>query len=69
MRVHRVVCAALLGAIVTPAAGAQAVSRIAFVHATVIDVEQGRAVPGMTVIFDGGRITAVGADGSPETCR
>jgi amidohydrolase family protein len=64
MRVHRFVLTALASAAVAPAAGAQAVSRIAFVHATVIDVEQGRAVPGMTVVFEAGRITAVGADGS-----
>jgi amidohydrolase family protein len=64
MRVHRYVIGVLLGAAIAPAALAQAVSRIAFVHATVIDVEQGRAVPGMTVVLEGGRITAVGADGS-----
>src|ERR1043166_3325649 len=62
MRAHRLILVALLGAALTRAAGAQAVARIAFVHATVIDVEQGRAVPGMTVVVENGRITALGAD-------
>ncbi|HEV8355920.1 MAG TPA: amidohydrolase family protein [Gemmatimonadales bacterium] len=37
---------------------------IAFTHATVIDVEKGTSLPGMTVVAAEGRITTVGRDGS-----
>lgn len=37
---------------------------VAFVGATVIDVERGAAAPGRTVLVDRGRIAAVGADGA-----
>jgi hypothetical protein len=49
-----------------PAAPAwtQADPTIVFSHATVIDVEQGSPLAGMTVVVANGRITAVGTDGS-----
>ena len=62
MQAHRLALVALLGAGPAHSAAAQAAPPIAFVHATVIDVEQGRAAPGMTVVVEHGRITALGAD-------
>ena len=59
---HRLAITALLGAGPVQSAPAQVSPPITFVHATVIDVEQGRAVPGMTVVVENGRITALGAD-------
>ena len=41
----------------------QARPTIAFTHATVIDVDKGTSLPGMTVVVAGGRITGVGPDG------
>jgi Amidohydrolase family len=37
---------------------------IAFVHATVVDVRSGTALPGQTVVVERGRIRSVGADGA-----
>jgi hypothetical protein len=64
MRLRLIPLLALLGTSLGSPAAAQARPAIAFTHATVIDVEQGSSVPGMTVVVANGRITALGRDGS-----
>jgi imidazolonepropionase-like amidohydrolase len=68
MPAYRLAIAVLLGAGPVQSAPAQGPS-IAFVHATVIDVERGRALPGMTVLVEKGGITAVGADATVPAPR
>lgn len=42
---------------------------LVFAHVTVIDVEQGRALPDLTVIVEGGRIAAVGTMPAPPCAQ
>ena len=64
MRIRSILALGLLGSVAASSAMAQARPAIAFTHATVIDVEQGTALAGMTVVVADGRITALGKDGT-----
>ena len=44
-------------------------AQLAFTHVTVIDVETGKAAPGMTVVVNGGRISAVSEQAPPQGAR
>ena len=55
----------LLTALLLPA-GAAAAQSLAFTDVTVIDVEEGTAEPGQTVVVSGDRISAVGETGTVE---
>ena len=60
---HRILLPLGLALVSAEPARAQAGS-VAFTHVTVIDVEAGQALPGMTVVVTGNRIAAVGSDAS-----
>jgi len=51
--------AKLLAVVSLALAPVKAQAQLAFTHVTVIDVEAGKALPGMTVVVKGGRISAV----------
>jgi len=64
MRLRSIQLLCFLGAGFASPVRPQAGPTIAFSHATVIEVDKGTALPGMTVVVANGRITAVGKDGS-----
>jgi len=64
MRLRSILMVGVLGPGLASVAVTQARPTIAFTHATVIDVEKGTPLAGMTVVVADGRITAVGRDGS-----
>ena len=64
MRLRSMLLPGLVGLGSASPARPQGVPPIAFTHATVIDVEKGTSLAGMTVVAANGRITALGRDGS-----